>query len=235
MHSDAVGGAPMTGRPEVCLLDVNETLSDLSTLGDRFASIGLDGQQEAWFASVLRDGLALTMTGRAPLFREVAVAQLRHRLTAAGRSGVAVEEGVELVLDGMTALSLHPDVAPGLRRLHAAGIRLVPLTNGATAMSDTLFERAGVLDLFERRLSVESVGAWKPHSAPYAYALEQVGVPAENALLVAVHPWDLQGGRTAAVGTAWIRRDAGEWPACFDAPDLVASGFEDLAEQLLGG
>jgi 2-haloacid dehalogenase len=225
----------MTRRPAVCLLDVNETLSDLSTLGAVFSAIGLDGQQEAWFASVLRDGFALTMTGRAPLFRQVAVAQLRHRLTAAGRSGAHVEEGVEQVLEGLATLSFHPDVVPGLLRLHAAGVRLVPLTNSSTAMADALFERAGVLELFERRLSVESVGAWKPHPAPYAYALEQVDVPAENAMLVAVHPWDLQGGRTAALGSAWIRRHVGEWPSCFDAPDVVAGGLDDLAEQLLGG
>jgi 2-haloacid dehalogenase len=225
----------MTERPEVCLLDVNETLSDMTTLVDRFSAIGLDGQQEAWFASVLRDGFALTMTGRAPLFAEVAVAQLRSRLTAAGRSGAEIQAGLEHVLEGMAALSLHPDVAPGLRRLHAAGVRLVPLTNGSIAMSETLFSRAGVLDLFERRLSVEDVGSWKPHPAPYAYALEQLGVSAESALLVAVHPWDLQGGRTAAIGTAWIRRGVGEWPACFDAPDLMAGGIDELAEQLLGG
>ncbi len=221
--------------PSVCVLDVNETLSDLSPLDDRFAAVGLGGHREAWFASVLRDGFALSLVGRSPVFAEVAAALLRQRLVAAGVAGGGVDDSVQHVLGGFRSLPMHPDVAPGLRRLHDAGVRLVPLTNGATAMSDALFEQADLLSLFERRLSVEEVGPWKPHPAPYAYALDQCGVQASQALMVAVHPWDLQGAHSAGLRTAWIARGAAPWPDCFDEPALVASGLDDLAGQLLGG
>ncbi len=220
------------GAPAVCVLDVNETLSDMTSLAGRLSAVGLDGQLEAWFASVLRDGFALSLVGRGPSMKEVAAALLRQRLTAAGRSGTDVDDGVQHVLEGFATLPLHPDVVPGLQRLHEAGVRLVPLTNGATALSDQMFEQAGVLPLFERRLSVEDGGPWKPHPAPYAHALAECGVGAAEAMLVAVHPWDLQGAHSAGLRTAWIRRGAGEWPACFDQPDLTASGIDDLATQL---
>ncbi|CAN5789922.1 haloacid dehalogenase type II [soil metagenome] len=221
--------------PGVCVLDVNETLSDLSPLDERFSTVGLAGQREAWFASVLRDGFALSMVGQSPVFAAVAAAVLRTRLTAAGVRGDAVDDAVQHVLGGFSALPMHPDVAPGLRRLHAAGVRLVPLTNGATKMSDALFERADLLALLEHRLSVEEVGPWKPHPAPYAYALEQSAVSADEALMVAVHPWDLQGAHSMGLRTAWLSRGPGEWPGCFAEPELVASGLDDLADQLLGG
>lgn len=218
--------------PQVAVLDVNETLSDLSPLDARFAEVGLTGQRQAWFASVLRDGFALCLVGRRPVFKDVAAALLRTRLTAAGRTGAAVDDGVAHVLSAMPSLPLHPDVAPGLRRLHAAGIRLVPLTNGATAMSDRLFGDADLLPLLDQRLSVEEVGPWKPHPEPYAYALRRTGVAAGDALMVAVHPWDLQGAHDAGLRTAWVRRGPGDWPGCFTEPDLTVSGLDDLAERL---
>ncbi|MBA2738853.1 MAG: haloacid dehalogenase type II [Actinomycetota bacterium] len=224
-----------TPAPAVCVLDVNETLSDLSALDGRFDAVGLAGQREVWFASVLRDGFALSLVGRSPVFAEVAADLLRGRLIAAGVRGDAVDESVQHVLGGFGSLPLHPDVAPGLRRLHAAGVRLVPLTNGATAMSDALFEQADLLPLFDGRLSVEDVGPWKPHPTPYAYALDQCAVAASEALMVAVHPWDLQGAHSAGLSTAWVRRGPGEWPGCFDEPTLVASGVDELAEMVLAG
>lgn len=217
----------------MCLLDVNETLSDMSPLAEQMNAAGLPGQLEAWFAGVLRDGFALSLVGQAPVFRDVATALLRQRLTAAGVVDDAVDGAVAEVLEGFAALPLHPDVEPGLRRLHGADVRLVPLTNGATAISDRLFESADLLPLLERRLSVEEVGPWKPHPAPYDYAVAECGVGAADATLVAVHPWDIQGAHSAGLRTAWIQRGAGEWPACFDAPDLVAAGIDDLADQLL--
>lgn len=228
------GAAGRSGPPKVCLLDVNETLSDMAPLAGRLEKVGLPGQLEVWFASVLRDGFALSMLGRCPVFGEVAAALLHSRLSAAGVTGSEADDAVAYVLGGFAELGVHPDVEPGLRRLHEAGVRLVPLTNGASAMSDRMFDGAGLLPLLERRLSVGDVGPWKPHPTPYAYALDECAVPGGDALMVAVHPWDLQGARSAGLRTAWIRRVSGEWPACFEPPDPVASGVDDLAGQLAG-
>ena len=42
-------------------------------------------------------------------------------------------------------------------------------------------------------MSVEATTAWKPHPDSYAYALTKCGVTAGEAMLVAVHPWDIHG------------------------------------------
>ncbi len=54
----------MAGRPSVIVFDVNETLSDMAPMGQRFADVGADPRlARLWFAALLRDGFALTVAG----------------------------------------------------------------------------------------------------------------------------------------------------------------------------
>ena len=98
-------------------------------------------------------------------------------------------------------------------------------------MADRLLTAANVRDRFERLLSVEDAGAWKPSPLPYAYAAAELRRPPEDLVLVAVHPWDVDGaapGR-AAVGLGEpVRR-----PVPGDVPRAdvhVVAGIDELAE-----
>jgi len=52
------GGTDMN-RPEVVVFDVNETLSDMSPIAERFTDIGAPAHlAKLWFATLLRDGFA---------------------------------------------------------------------------------------------------------------------------------------------------------------------------------
>lgn len=54
-------------RPRLMVFDVNETLSDVSVMGRRFADVGAPSHLAAtWFAGLLRDGFALTAAGGPP-------------------------------------------------------------------------------------------------------------------------------------------------------------------------
>ncbi len=79
------------------------------------------------------------------------------------------------------------------------------LTNGPRSVAESLLERAGVRGPFERLLSVEEAGEWKPARAAYEYGLQACGVTAERSMLVAGHPWDIDAAR-AGVQTAWLDR-----------------------------
>jgi 2-haloacid dehalogenase len=61
----------------------------------------------------------------------------------------------------------------------------------------------------------------------YRYAVDQLAVAPEQVLLVAVHPWDIDGARRAELGGAWLRRGATAYPATMTEPTTVA---EDLVE-----
>ncbi len=213
--------------PAVVIFDVNETLSDMSPMATRFEDVNLPGHLAAtWFAGLLRDGFALTITGSNPAFSELAQESLRGLL-----QGVAadVDAATGHVMSGFAQLPLHPDVADGIRALQSSGLRLVTLSNGATAVAEGLLERNGLRDAFDSLLSVQDAPAWKPAASAYRYALEGCEVAAADAMLVAVHPWDIHGAHEAGLRTAWVNRTGNPYPSTMHRPDLEADSLTELA------
>lgn len=226
----------MTSVPEVVVFDVNETLSDMSPLAERFSAVGAPSAlMQTWFAALLRDGFALTAVGENPAFAEVGSGVLRGVLTPVAALNRDVDDAVHHVMAGFGELALHPDVAGGLQLLGEAGIRMVTLTNGSTSLSQKMFETAGVARHFERLLSVEDAGAWKPDRRAYAYAAEQCGTSLDAMLLIAVHPWDIDGAKRAGMRAAWLDRRGTPYPAHFTQPDLQGRTLGEVATALIGG
>jgi 2-haloacid dehalogenase len=225
--------------PTVVVFDVNETLSDMSPMADRFARVGAPPDLAVtWFASLLRDGFALTAAGQQARFADIGRGLLRGMLRdhgAEGREDETVDEAVERVMAGFLELGVHPDVPDGIRAMADCGLRLVTLSNGSASVAEGLLARAGLRDRFEACLSVDDAGRWKPHPDAYAYAAQQCGVRAAEMVLVAVHPWDIDGAHRAGLRTAWVNRQAGPYPEHFSRPDVQAPDLVDLARQLVSG
>jgi 2-haloacid dehalogenase len=214
------------------VLDVNETLSDLAPLGEVLERHGLPrGLAGTWFASVLRDGFALSVHRRAPSFADLG-RQVLRRLLSAEQASADREEVVEEVLTTMQRLDVHPDVPEGLRALAADGHRLVAFTNGAADGAEGLLARAGVRDVVDRCLSVEGLGVWKPHPESYAYCARALEEDPAALTLVAVHPWDTDGASRAGWRSAYVDRSGAPWPAAFRAPDVTVRSFTELPPAL---
>ncbi|NJP89632.1 haloacid dehalogenase type II [Nonomuraea sp. FMUSA5-5] len=212
----------MHARPQVVIFDVNETLTDMEPLRARFEDVGLSGEQlPAWFASVLRDGFALTVAGGFAEFGRIGADVLKGlRLP---------DKAVEHVLGGLAGLRVHPDVPDGMRRLREAGIRLFTMTNGSAATTEGILRREGLLDLVEATLDVSGPRAWKPARAAYAYAVGRAGVLPAEAALVAVHPWDVDGAQRAGLSGAWVDRRGVPYPETMSAPHVSAPDLRALA------
>ncbi len=222
----------MPQRLSVVVFDVNETLSDMSPMADRFADLGVPGSMaKQWFAALLRDGFALTAAGASEKFSVVGEGVLRT-LLAPEELDRDLDEAVQHVMSGFTALPVHPDVPDGVRALRDLGLRLVTLTNGSTAVGEQLFAQAGLRDAFEALLSVEDAGAWKPNPEAYAYAARTCGVEAAEMLLVAVHPWDIDGASRAGLSTAWVSRSGADYPGHFRPPTHTVRALPELAALL---
>ena len=233
LHSaDQPGSPDGSRRPALLVFDVNETLSDMAPMGQRFEDVGAPAHlAKTWFSAVLRDGFALAAAGASEPFARIAEEALRVNL-----HGLALtrdtEHAVEHVMAGFAALSVHADVPDGVTALHDLGLRMVTLSNGSASVAEALFDRAGVRGAFEALLSVEQAGIWKPAPGAYAYALQRCEVDPMDAMLVAVHPWDIDGAARAGLATAWIDRNEGIYPEYFRSPDLRAQSLTELAEQL---
>ena len=222
----------MLTRPHVILFDVNETLSNMDPLAERFAKLGAPAHLAAlWFSGVLRDGFALTAAGSPASFGEIATDSLRRQLAEVrpnGEDDAAVAE----IMAGFAALDLHPDVAPSLTALSEAGLRLATLSNGAAQVAETLLGRAGVREVFERVLSVDDAPAWKPARTAYEYAVTALAVEPSAVMLVAVHPWDIHGAARAGLQTAWLNRAGGAYPGYFAQPTVSIRSLGDLPGSL---
>lgn len=228
----SVSGDPPP-RPAVIVFDVNQTLSDMGPMAQRFEDVGAPTHlAEVWFAEVLRDGFALTAAGGTASFADIGGELLRDML-ADRRLDRDLGEAVEHVLAGFGRLDVHDDVRSGLPALAALGIRIVTLSNGSASVAEGLLGRSGLDGEVEAVYSVEDAGAWKPSPTAYRYALDRCGVPAGDAMLVAVHPWDVDGAARVGLRTAWVDRSGRRtYPAHFSAPEVRAASLDELAARL---
>ena len=216
----------------VIVFDVNETLSDMATMADRFAEVGAPPQlAKLWFAALLRDAFALTAAGSTDRFASFASEGVRGVLHGVELNR-DLDDAVEHVLDGFHELPVHPDVPDGVRALHGTGRRLVTLSNGAASVAEGLLDRAGLREQFERVLSVEQAGVWKPAPGSYAFAARECGVEAAQMLLVAVHPWDVDGALRAGLAGCWVNRSGAAYPAYCREPTYTVSTLPELADRL---
>ncbi|MCO4239810.1 haloacid dehalogenase type II [Pseudarthrobacter sp. MDT3-26] len=222
----------MTTAISVVVFDVNETLSDMSPMGERFREVGAPAElANLWFATLLRDGFALTASGENGSFAAIGADALRGLLTGAELNR-PLDAAVDHVMGGMNGLRVHPDVPEGIRALAAAGFRLITLSNGSAQIAGKLFSEAGIREAFESLLSVEDAPAWKPARASYEYAAAASGADPAGMLLVAVHPWDIHGAARAGLRTAWLNRTGRSYPGHFEAPEFIITALTELPAAL---
>lgn len=123
-------------------------------------------------------------------------------------------------------------VAGGLRELHAAGVRIITLSNGSSRVAESLLERGGVRDLVEQCLSVSDTGRWKPAPEAYAHAADRCAVETGELMLIAVHPWDIDGALRAGLRAGWLSRDDAPYPPYLRRPEATARTLSELAAVL---
>ncbi|MGB0567776.1 MAG: haloacid dehalogenase type II, partial [Alteromonas macleodii] len=219
--------------PKVIFFDVNETLLDLtamrSSVGEALG--GRDDLLPLWFSTMLHHSLVDSTTGRFHTFGEIGVASLLM---------VAEIEGIELtkaqaktaIVTPLRSLPPHPDVRDGLQALKNKGYKLVSLTNSSNQGVYTQFKNADLLSYFDERLSVEDINLYKPDTRTYEWAIEKMGITAEDAMLVAAHGWDIAGAKQAGWQAAFIARPGKVLYPLAIAPDTVVSGLDELVSQL---
>jgi len=222
------GRAPAR-RPRVVLVDVFGTMLRLDALGARFVDVGRPAEDaRLFFASTLRDGMALTLAGPAPPFLDVARATLRTIV------GPALSpEAVEHVLDGLRQLPPHPDVEPALMALARARVPTYAFTHGDPAVATAALDRAGLRTYLREVLSTEAVRAFKPAPRTYEWACEQVDSPPERTALLAAHSWDVNGAILAGLVGALATRLEGRVSEVARRPHVIADRLDDAVIRLL--
>lgn len=113
------------------------------------------------------------------------------------------------LLDLYWELQAYPEVPEMLKALKAGGLQTAILSNGSPPMLDGAVQSAGIREVLDDVLSVESVGVFKPHSRVYDLVQERFGCARNEVLFVSSNGWDAAGASGYGFVTAWVNR-AGE-------------------------
>jgi 2-haloacid dehalogenase len=164
--------------------------------------------------------------------------QVGHRAVSQVMDRCKIEhtqQDVQWLVSQIETLKPFPDVVAALERLHTR-YKLVILSNGDRDMLEAARPHIGFA--FDRIISVQEAGYFKPHFNTYATAEKIINaewpyIERSSCLFVANHAFDCIGAKSHGFRTAFIdrrKRPFGQTPL---QPDLSLADFKALAEALV--
>jgi 2-haloacid dehalogenase len=222
----------MSEQP-IIVFDVNETLLDLESIRPTFDRIfGDPAAMRLWFGSLITYSEALTLAGVYVPFTDIGGAVLQMLAATRGIT-ISAADAAELT-DRFASMPPHPEVPAALRKLRDHGFRLFTLTDNTLAISGRQLEQGGIIDLFERRFSVdETVKRHKPAPEAYHSVATALGVEPGNICLIASHVWDTIGACGAGWQAALILREGNAPLPVGPQPDYIGKDLDEVADQLI--
>ena len=136
------------------------------------------------------------------------------------------------LLQAFFRLRAFDDAQRGLLRL-SERYRLVALSNGDAHLVEHLVGNQ-LEATFDRCLSVDRVGRFKPHPTVYRMAARELECEPGEILMVAAHAFDILGARACGYRGAYVNRYGLPYEESTLLPDLEVRDFESLADILLG-
>jgi 2-haloacid dehalogenase len=222
----------MSERPLI-VFDVNETLLDLEAMAPIFERIFADrGAMRLWFANLILYSCALTVADAYVPFTEIGGAVMQMLATT---KGIEISEADKAELtDNFAAMPPHPEVPAALRKLRDHGFRLFTLTDNLLEIQSRQLEHGGIVDLFERRFSVDQeVRRHKPAPEAYAYVARTLGAEPAQMCMIACHTWDTLGAVAAGWQAALIKRVGNDVLSVGPQPNYTGRDLDDVADQLI--
>jgi 2-haloacid dehalogenase len=137
---------------------------------------------------------------------------------------------VEELMAAWQQLNPFPEVEAALARLRDR-FTLVVLSNGEPDYLDFLVKERCPFG-FNKVISVNEAGAFKPHPGVYRRAAQILGSEPGELMMVSAHPFDVAGARACGYQGAFVNRygfpDDDRFP-----PNLEVDSFTALADALL--
>lgn len=215
------------------VFDCNESILDLTTITPVFERLfGNAAAMRLWFQELITYSQALTIANIYAPFTDIGGAVL-DKIAATRSIKITPADRRELT-DRFATMPPYPDVPPALRRLKEAGFHLYTLTDNTAAISGRQLIHAGLVDLFDRRFSVDDT-AKRHKPAPEAYASVTQGLNADPSemCMIACHTWDTIGAQAAGWEAALIKRVNNDTLDCMAQPRYVGSDLGEIADQLI--
>lgn len=191
---------------EACVFDAYGTLFDVnaatarcrSQLGDK-----ADALSQLWRAKQIEYTWQRSLRDDYEDFWHITGDALDYAMAAFGVDDAVLRSRL---MEIYFVLDPYPDAVDTLKRLKSAGLRLAILSNGTISMLVSAVRRAGLYDVINEIISVESVRIYKPHPTVYQLAVERVRAPAGRLCFVSANGWDASGAARFGLRVVWINR-----------------------------
>lgn len=218
-------------RPRLILLDVYETILDMSGIEKKVNSLMNSKRGYVlWFELFMQYSFVDNCTVQFHGFESIADATLRMTSQML-RSDISKDQ-INAVLEMMKYLPLKENVQEGLSDLHEQGLRIAALTNSPEQIVRTRMEKTGLISYFEKVLSAEHVRKYKPAMEVYRWASESLDTPCNEMLLVSAHGWDIAGAENAGLQTAYVQQSNQMLYPLAPNPDFSCKDLLRLSDQL---
>jgi 2-haloacid dehalogenase len=124
----------------------------------------------------------------------------------AQRHGIADAALLSDVLAAYRKLDAYPEVPALLTKLRERGVARAILSNGEPGMLTDAVQSAGIADLLDDLLSIESVGVYKPDQRVYRLVTDRFGLTPGDVGFVSSNPWDAFGAQSFGFRVYWVNR-----------------------------
>lgn len=211
------------------LFDAYGTLFDVHGPVSRLAAeIGPDAValSELWRAKQLQYTWLRSLMGTHADFEAVTADALDFALAQFGLASASLRDrllGLYLTLDA------YPEARDTLAALRGHRIVTGVLSNGSPRMLEAAVASAGLTDLIDHLLSVESVGIYKPHSRAYRLGEERLQLPASMIGFVSANGWDAAGAAHHGFKVVHLNRFDQPPERLPTPPALVVKTLEEAA------
>ncbi|MGH1477163.1 MAG: haloacid dehalogenase type II [Geminicoccales bacterium] len=197
---------PLMSGIKACVFDAYGTLFDVhSAVGRLRDEIGpkADELSRLWRSKQLEYTWLRALMGKHENFWQVTGDALDYALAS---TGVGTPPIRQKLMEAYLTLDAYDEVPAMLTRLKAAGMKLAILSNGEPDMLDAAVKGAGIDDVLDHVLSVETVGIYKPHPSVYQLAIDRLDVSAAAVSFQSSNAWDVNGASSFGLRPVWINR-----------------------------
>lgn len=196
---------------KTCVFDAYGTLFDVAAAAREAASQPENADLATCWQAIARDWRLkqLQYTWLRAVMREhcdfwqVTQDGLDWAMEAAGLSDGRLRQ---VLLDLYWELSAYPEVPKMLATLKDTGHDTAILSNGSMPMLQAAVKSAGIGNVLDDVLSVETVGIFKPDVRVYDLVGKRFGSEPGNVLFVSSNGWDAAAGAHYGFETVWVNR-----------------------------
>ncbi len=139
------------------------------------------------------------------------------------------------LLNAYLSLKPWPDSVEGLKRLKAAGVKIITISNFSKMMLKSNADNAGITNLFDELLSTEINGTYKPDPKAYELGIRHLGLKKEEIVFAAFGGWDAYGAKSFGYPTYWVNRFNLPTEKLGIQADGTSNSFQGLLDFVLSG